>query len=107
MQLVVLGTNDITTDGKVHTCHESIEEVDQHNKKIIWKFFGGDIGKQYKVFKFILEATDKADGTAVAKWTVEYEKISEDINPPNGYMDFLFKNTRDVDANLVKEKVAP
>ncbi|CAL5196485.1 unnamed protein product [Lathyrus oleraceus] len=93
-------------DGEVHTCDESIEEVDEHNKKITWKVFGGDIDKQYKVFKLILEATDKADGTAVAKWTVEYEKISEDINPPNGYIDLIFKITRDVDANLVKEKVA-
>ncbi|CAK8561231.1 unnamed protein product [Lathyrus sativus] len=91
--------------GEVHTCHESIEEVDEQNKKVIWKIFGGDIDKHYKDFKLILEVSDKADGTAVVKWTVEYVKLSEDINPPNTQMDFLCKNTRDVDANLVKEKV--
>ncbi|XP_058766985.1 MLP-like protein 28 [Vicia villosa] len=93
-------------DGEVHTCHESIEEVDEQNKKVIWKIFGGDIEKHYKAFKLILEVSDKADGSAVVKWTIEYEKISEDINPPNAHMDFLCKNTRDVDANLGKEKVA-
>ncbi|CAL5196486.1 unnamed protein product [Lathyrus oleraceus] len=95
-------------DGEVHTCHESIEEVDEENKKVIWKIFGGDIDKHYKNFKLILEVSDKADGidgTAVVKWTIEYEKISEDINPPNAQIDFLRKNTRDVDANLVKENV--
>ncbi|XP_058766986.1 MLP-like protein 43 [Vicia villosa] len=93
-------------DGEVHTCHETIEEVDEQIKKITWKLFGGNIDNHYKIFKLILEVSDKADGTAVVKWTVEYEKISEDINPPNGWMDFLFKNTRDVDANLVKERIA-
>ncbi|XP_050872984.1 kirola [Lathyrus oleraceus] len=91
-------------DGEVHTCHETIEEVDEENKKMTWKMFGGDIDKHYKVFKLILEVSDKADdGTAVVKWTVEYEKINEDANPPNAHMDFLRKNTEDVEANLVKE----
>ncbi|KAI5420861.1 hypothetical protein KIW84_044626 [Lathyrus oleraceus] len=80
----------------------SIEEVDDENKKITWKQFGGDIDKHNKLFKLTLEVNDKADGTVV-KRTVEYEKISEDIEPRNGWMD-MFKNTRDVDANLVKEK---
>ncbi|CAK8561232.1 unnamed protein product [Lathyrus sativus] len=93
-------------DGEVHTCHETIEEIDQQNKRITWKLFGGDIDKHYKVFKLILEVSDKADGTAVVKWTVEYVKLSEDINPPNGWMDFVCQCTRDIDANLVKARVA-
>ena len=96
------------TDGEVHTSYDSLKEVDEENKKNTWKLFGGDIGKHYKVFKLTLQVTDKADdGTAVAKWTVEYEKINEDIDPPNGWMDCLTKCTRDVDAHLIKgEKVA-
>ncbi|CAI8607066.1 unnamed protein product [Vicia faba] len=93
-------------DGEVHTCHESIEEVDEEKNKIIWKIFEGDIDKHYKDFKLILEVSDKADGTAVVKWTIEYEKINEDINPPIAQMDFLCQNTRDADAKLGKEKVA-
>ncbi|PNX56894.1 MLP-like protein, partial [Trifolium pratense] len=89
-------------DGKVHTCYESIEEVDEQNKKTIFKLFGGDIDEHYKVFKLILEVIDKSDGSAAAKWTVEYEKINEDIDPPNGWMDYLSKCTRDIDAHLVK-----
>ncbi|CAI8607062.1 unnamed protein product [Vicia faba] len=90
--------------GEVHTCYESIEEVDEQNKKIIWKIFGGDIDKHYKAFRLILEVSDKADGTAVVKWTIEYEKINEDIDPPYGYMDYFGKNTRDIDAHLIKEE---
>ncbi|KAL5061866.1 hypothetical protein RYX36_023603 [Vicia faba] len=94
-------------DGEVHTCYESIEEVDKQNKRNTWKLFGGDIDKHYKVFKLTLEVSDKADGSGVVKWIIEYEKLNEDIDPPNGYMDYLNKCTRDIDAHLIKgEKVA-
>jgi hypothetical protein len=86
----------------VQTCHESIEEVDEQNKKSTFKLFGGDIDEHYKVFKLILEVLDKSDGSAAVKWTIEYEKINEDIDPPNGWMDCLNKCTRDIDAHLVK-----
>jgi hypothetical protein len=99
---LVLIWHDITIDGKVQTCHESIEEVDEQNKKLTLKLFGGGIDEHYKVFKLILEVIDKNDGSAVAKWTIEYEKSSEDIDPPNGWMDCLNKCTRDIDAHLVK-----
>ena len=41
-------------------------------------------------------------GGASAKWTIEYEKLHEDIEPPNGYMEYFNKITRDVDAHLMK-----
>ncbi|AET02678.1 putative START-like domain-containing protein [Medicago truncatula] len=94
-------------DGKVHTCHEKVEEIDEKNKKGTYKLFGGDIDEHYKDFKLIIEVIDKGDGTSAVKWTVEYVKINEDIDPPNGWMDYLCKCTRDIDAHLVKQaKVA-
>ncbi|KAK2354334.1 hypothetical protein P8452_74732 [Trifolium repens] len=89
-------------DGKVHTCYEIIEEVDEQNKKSTFKLFGGDIDEHYKVFKLIVEVIDKSDGSATVKWTIEYEKINEDIDPPNGWMDYLNQLTRDVDAHIIK-----
>ncbi|XP_058744237.1 MLP-like protein 43 [Vicia villosa] len=94
-------------DGEVHTCYDNLEEVDEQNKKNTWNLFGGDIEKHYKTFKLTLQVSDKADdGTAVAIWTVEYEKINEDIHPPNGWMDYISQCTRDVDAHLYKTRVA-
>jgi len=93
-------------DGEVHTCNESIEEVDDQNKKITYKLFGGDI-ENYKVFKLILEVLNKADGSSAVRWTIDYEKNNEDVDTPNGWMDYLSKSTRDIDGHLVKgEKVA-
>ena len=101
-------TFNLTTDGKVYTCHESFEEIDEKNKKIVHKIFGEEIDEQYKDFKLIIEVIDKPDGTTAVKWTVEYEKINEDVEPPNSWMEYLSKCTRDIDAHLVKQaKVAP
>lgn len=91
-----------TTDGKTHTCHESIEDFDEQNKKITYKLFGGDIDQHYKLFRLTLEVIDNKEGGASVKWNLEYEKKNEDIDPPNGYIEFFNKCTRDVDAQLAK-----
>ncbi|KAL2347408.1 hypothetical protein Fmac_001408 [Flemingia macrophylla] len=88
-------------DGKVTTCNESIESVDELNKTIIYKLYGGDIDHQYKVFKFVFEAVDKDHG-AIIKWTVEYEKNNDQVDPPYGYVEYFHKCTADIDACLHK-----
>ncbi|PNX81411.1 MLP-like protein [Trifolium pratense] len=49
------------------------------------------------------------DGGATVKWTVEYEKINEDIDPPYGWLEYVGKCTRDIDAHFLKQaaSVAP
>jgi hypothetical protein len=47
--LLLVLTCDITIDGKVQTYLESIEEVDNEKKKIIYKVFGtDDIDNHYR-----------------------------------------------------------
>lgn len=91
-----------TTDGKVITCKEKIESVDEQNKIITYKLFDGDIAQQFKNFKLIIQTIDKDHGDAIIKWTVEYERISEDVDPPYGYIECLHKCTADIDGHLVK-----
>ncbi|KAK7342945.1 hypothetical protein VNO80_25903 [Phaseolus coccineus] len=91
-----------TIDGKVTTCQESIESIDEANKTVIYKLFDGDINHHFKLFKFVFQAIDKNSGGAIVKWTVEYEKLGEEVDPPYGYIEFLHKCTRDIDAHLLK-----
>ncbi|TKY68509.1 MLP protein 43 [Spatholobus suberectus] len=91
-----------TIAGKVTTYHESIESVDEPNKTITFKVFGEDIDNQYKVFKVILQAIDKDHGGAIIKWTIEYEWIGEEVDPPYGFIEYLHKGSRDVDGHLLK-----
>jgi len=86
----------------VTTCQESIESIDEANKTITYKLFNGDIDQHFKVFKFIFQAIDKNSGGAIIKWTIEYERVSEDVDPPYGYVEYLHKSTRDIDAHLLK-----
>ncbi|XP_047174526.1 kirola-like [Vigna umbellata] len=91
-----------TIEGKVITCHESVESVDEANKRIIYKLFNGDIDHQFKIFKLIFQAIE-GDGSAVIKWTIEYERVDEEVDPPYGYIECLHKCTRDIDDSLLKE----
>ncbi|XP_058735969.1 MLP-like protein 31 [Vicia villosa] len=89
-------------DGKVHNHYESVEEVDEKNKMLRYNLFGGDVGEKYKVFKLTVEVIDKSDGSGAIRWTIDFEKVNETIDPPNGWMDFVTSFTRDIDAHLVK-----
>ncbi|PON94465.1 Major latex protein domain containing protein [Trema orientale] len=79
-----------------------IEAIDDKNKSITCKIVEGQILKEYKSYKFTVQATDKSDGEgSTVKLTIEYEKKNEDTPPPNKYFNFahvLFKN---IDAYLV------
>jgi hypothetical protein len=44
---------------------------------------------------------NKADGCSAVRWSIDYEKKNEDVDTPNGWMDYS-KCTRDIDGHLVK-----
>ena len=88
-------------DGKVSTCKENIEALDEQNRLITYNLFEGDVSQHYKILKLSLQVLDKDDGGAIAKWTVEYEKINENVEPPYGYVEYLTKVTKDADGHLL------
>ncbi|XP_027356248.1 kirola-like [Abrus precatorius] len=69
-----------TVEGKVVTCHEIMESIDEQNKTITFKLFGEDIDQHFKVFKLIFQTMNKNDGSATIKWTIEFEKIMRMFN---------------------------
>ncbi|RYQ95094.1 hypothetical protein HN873_064411 [Arachis hypogaea] len=84
-------------DGKITTCKETIESVDEKNKTIKFNLFDGDISQQYKVLKVIAQEIDNSNGSVSAKYSLEYEKIND-----NGYLEFYDKSTKEMDAHLLK-----
>jgi len=90
------------TDGKVVRCHEKIKSVDEEKKTINYKLFGEDIDHRFKVFKATFQAIDRENGGAIIKWTIEYERVSEEVDPPYGYIEYVHKCTGDIDGNLLK-----
>ncbi|KAL9298214.1 hypothetical protein ACSQ67_024110 [Phaseolus vulgaris] len=96
-----------TLDGKTVTCLETIESVDEENKRIAFKLFGEAIDDKYKVFNIIFEAIEKDGGSAAVKWSIEYEKVSEEVHAPYGYLELYDHVTRDVDAHLLEAEKVP
>ncbi|XP_016168824.1 MLP-like protein 31 [Arachis ipaensis] len=89
--------------GKVVTCNETIDIIDEQKYLVIYNLFDGDISKNYKVFKLAFQVSDNSNnsGTLVT-WSVEYEKINNDVEAPYGYMEYLDKSTKEIDAYLLK-----
>ena len=83
------------------TCNERFEELDEENKSVKVELFEGDVGEEFKSFKFIVKVTDKEGGGSIAKWSFFYEKIHEGIPDPKGYLDLATSMTKDVDAHLL------
>ncbi|XP_015936877.1 MLP-like protein 34 [Arachis duranensis] len=89
-------------DGKVTTCKETIESIDENNKTIKFNLFNGEISQQYKVLKLSIQEIDNSNGSVSAKWTLEYEKINDNVEAPYGYMELFDKCTKEMDAHLLK-----
>jgi len=91
-----------TPDGKATTYHESIESIDEANKTITYKVFGEEFDHKFKDFKVIFQGIHEDEGGSIIKWIIEYETTSEEVDPPFGFLEYLYKGSRDVDANLLK-----
>ncbi|XP_015936926.1 MLP-like protein 34 [Arachis duranensis] len=89
-------------DGKVTTCKETIESMDEQNLSATYKLYDGDVSQHYKDFKLSFQVIDKENGGATVKWTIEYEKINNDVEAPYGYIEYLDKCTIEMDSHLVK-----
>ncbi|MED6224638.1 hypothetical protein PIB30_086086, partial [Stylosanthes scabra] len=90
-------------DGKVVTCNETIDVIDEQKYLVIFNLFDGDISKNYKIFKLRLQVSENNNTRgASVNWTVEYEKINDGVEAPYGYMEYLDKSTKEIDAYLLK-----
>ncbi|XP_042499888.1 MLP-like protein 423 [Macadamia integrifolia] len=80
---------------------EKIESIDDENKTLIKSFFEGDIGKMYKTYRVTMQAMSKGGKNSV-KWSIEYEKVHEEVPAPTTYLDFIVKLAKDFDAHILK-----
>ncbi|OWM67823.1 MLP-like protein 34 [Punica granatum] len=90
-----------TLDGKALTTKEKVE-LDDASRAVTFNLLEGDVFTEFKSIKANVQATPKALGIgSVVKWTIEYEKLSEDIAEPSNYLTAAVKMTQDIGAHLV------
>lgn len=63
------------------------------------KVIEGDLLELYKSFTIIVEATPKEGGSLV-HWTLEYEKLNEDVPDPNSFLEYLCGVSTEIDGHL-------
>ncbi|KAE9588969.1 putative START-like domain-containing protein [Lupinus albus] len=88
-------------DGKQSHYKERLDAIDERNKTITYTLFDGDFNKNYNVFKLLFQVIEKGNNVFI-KWTIDYEKMNENVEPPYDFMDHLTKSTKEIDAFLLK-----
>ena len=88
-------------DGNTFVAKQIVEAIDEKNKSITFKVIEGDILKEHKSFKILLQVIPKGDFTLV-HWTFEYEKLNKDIPAPLKELGFLIHLSEHIDDHLVQ-----
>ncbi|KAK7837452.1 mlp-like protein 28 [Quercus suber] len=83
------------------TSMEVIEAIDKKNNSVTFKVIEGDLMEEYKNIKITIQATPKGKGSLV-HWTMEYEKLHENIVEPNTLLQLALDLSKDLDAHLVQ-----
>ena len=90
-----------TKDGKDHVAKEVVESIDEENKVVTFKVIEGDILKEYKSFKAIVQSIPKGEATWVC-WTFEYEKLNKDISHPFKVFELAIHLSEELGDHLVQ-----
>ncbi|CAK9318403.1 unnamed protein product [Citrullus colocynthis] len=88
--------------GKPRVTKEIIEEVDEENNSITFKVIGGDITEEYKDFRIKIQCIPKNRGSIV-HWTLEYEKLHDEIPDSYNLLQFCVSVSKDIDVHLIEE----
>ncbi|KAG6759527.1 hypothetical protein POTOM_036008 [Populus tomentosa] len=85
-------------DGVAKTAKEVIEAIDDEKLSTTFKVIEGDmITTEYKSFTAIVQATPKGEGSCLAHWTFEYEKLNENVPDPQTLLQFWIHCLKDIE----------
>ncbi|MBA0572500.1 hypothetical protein Golob_002838 [Gossypium lobatum] len=86
--------------GKLETCKEMMEKVNDKDRTLVYKLVEGEIMKAFKSWNSILNVMPMGEGSLV-KWTMEFEKQNDDVPDPVKYGEFLTTWAKNVDTYLL------
>ncbi|GKV38627.1 hypothetical protein SLEP1_g46516 [Rubroshorea leprosula] len=76
-----------------------VEAIDLENNSIAFRVIEGDLMKEYKSFLIKIDVTPKGEGS-VTHWTLEYEKLNEDVAHPETLMEFCAQVSKEIVCHL-------
>ncbi|EYU31821.1 hypothetical protein ABFS82_12G066800 [Erythranthe guttata] len=87
-----------THEGKKEVAKNIIEAIDEEKKSVTFKVTEGDMMELYKAFKLTVHVDTTGEDNVVT-WTLEYEKLNEDVSEPHTLMDLCVNMTKDIESH--------
>ncbi|KAL8142083.1 hypothetical protein V2J09_015115 [Rumex salicifolius] len=87
--------------GNFYVAKEILENIDFVNKSITYRCVEGDLMNIYKTFLLHLHIMPQPNNCNLAQWTLEYEKLNEDVDEPTTLLDTVLDLTKRADAHLL------
>ena len=75
---------------------EVVETIDVEKKLVCFKVVDGTLMELYKNFSLTVQV-DTKELLHLVTWTLTYEKLNENIEDPNGLIEFCLNVTKDID----------
>ncbi|KAF3432173.1 hypothetical protein FNV43_RR26912 [Rhamnella rubrinervis] len=95
-------------DGKDKVAKEIVEAVDEKNNLITFRVIEGDLMEHYKTFKITVHCLPKPQGKqgSIVHWTLEYEKLHNEIIDPHTLVQFCVDVSKDLDVHLSEDQTS-
>ncbi|KAL2518723.1 MLP-like protein [Abeliophyllum distichum] len=88
-------------DGKQKVAKEVVEAIDKEKRSITFNMIEGDVMESYKVFKIYFHVETNGDIDLVS-WTLEYEKLNEEVEEPLTLLAAGIKLSKDIESHHLK-----
>ena len=92
------------SEGKKKVSKDIVEDINPEKNSITFNIIEGDLLEHYKSIKFTIQANPKTEGEGcVVHWTIEYEKLHNEILDPHTMIDFVQDVSKDLEVHLLEE----
>ncbi|KAI3889332.1 hypothetical protein MKX03_004747 [Papaver bracteatum] len=91
------------TRGKEMATKERLTAFDKEKKSITFEMLEGEVMNYYKALSAKLDVMPKqcaAVNGSLVKWSLEFEKVNDDIPNPTAYIDLLQYITKELSSQL-------
>ena len=86
-------------DGVTEIAKEIVEEIDDEKNLTTFKVIEGHLLDKYNSFYVTVQAIPKGEHSCLARWTIKYEKKSEDVPDPQGIVNLAIEMTKGIEAH--------
>ncbi|KAI3947508.1 hypothetical protein MKX01_017072 [Papaver californicum] len=89
--------------GKEMIAKDRLKMFDKEKRSITYELLEGELKNYYKAMSMTLNVVPKqgaAGNASLVTWSVEFEKVNEDIPNPTAYIDALKLATKELSSQL-------